>query len=231
MSLFSDSELAALTADPIRGVAKAITKTKAQLSQDNQGWYDSDYDVLLEAFAVVTTVLDSRPELRFSQPDITGSLADDCTAIYRFLEEVGTHLKTQNIKETFVRHQDRVKAVMGAKLVYEFSQGDLDRIQVLINEIRDLVAASHALAQEHRERLLRRLERMQSELHKRTSDLDKFYGLVGEAGVVLGKLGKDAKPIVDRIREVAQIVWGTQARAEELPSGTTPPILGHDQER
>ncbi|KEF32622.1 hypothetical protein D777_01256 [Marinobacter nitratireducens] len=43
--------------------------------------------------------------------------------------------------------------------------------------------------------------------------------------MVLGKLGKDAKPIVDRIREVAEIVWKTQARTEELPSGTDNPVL------
>ena len=57
------------------------------------------------------------------------------------------------------------------------------------------------------------------------SDLDRFWGLVGDAGVVVGKLGKDAKPIVDRIQEVAEIIWRTQARAEELPSGQEMPLL------
>ena len=57
------------------------------------------------------------------------------------------------------------------------------------------------------------------------SNLDRLWGLIGEAGVVLGKFGKDAKPLVDRIREITQIAWRTQARAEELPSGTTLPLL------
>jgi hypothetical protein len=57
------------------------------------------------------------------------------------------------------------------------------------------------------------------------SDLDRFWGLIGDAGVVLGKLGNDAKPFVDRIKEIADIVWNTQSRAEELPSGTRPPLL------
>ncbi len=35
----------------------------------------------------------------------------------------------------------------------------------------------------------------------------------------------DAKPIVDRIREIADIVWQTQTRAEELRSGTSMPFL------
>ena len=57
------------------------------------------------------------------------------------------------------------------------------------------------------------------------SNLDKLWGLIGEAGVVLGKFGKDAKPLADRIREIAQITWRTQARAEELPSGARLPLL------
>lgn len=78
--------------------------------------------------------------------------------------------------------------------------------------------------------ILKRLENLQSELHKRVSDLDRFWGLVGDAGVVLGKLGKDAKPIVDRVREVAEIAWKTQARTEELPSSSPNPMLGKDSE-
>ena len=64
-------------------------------------------------------------------------------------------------------------------------------------------------------------------MHKKVSDLDRFWGLIGDAGVVLGKLGNDAKPIVDRIKEVAEIVWQTQSRAEELPSGTKIPLLSN----
>jgi hypothetical protein len=55
--------------------------------------------------------------------------------------------------------------------------------------------------------------------------LDRFYGLVGDAGVLLGKFGRDAKPFVDRIREIVEIVWRAQANAEELPSSVRSPSL------
>lgn len=95
----------------------------------------------------------------------------------------------------------------------------------MINEIRELIANSNGLEKDHQRRLLSRLEKLQSEMHKKVSDLDRFWGLIGDAGVVLGKLGNDAKPIVDRIKEVADIVWQTQSRSEELPSGTQIPLL------
>jgi len=35
-------------------------------------------------------------------------------------------------------------------------------------------------------------------------------------GGVVVKFGKDAKPFVDRIREIAEITWRSQAEAEQL---------------
>ena len=117
---------------------------------------------------------------------------------------------------------------LGSSFCYEFSQGDLDRVQELINALRNELMNCAGLEDEHRQRLMRRLEILQTELHKKISNLDRFWGLIGDAGVVLGKLGQDAKPLVGRIREITAIVWQTQARAEELPSGLPPPLLGKD---
>ena len=112
-----------------------------------------------------------------------------------------------------------------AVFCYEFSEGDLNRVQKLVNELRDQISSLSKLSDDHKRRLLARLEKLQSELHKRVSDLDRFWGMIGDAGVVLGKLGKDSKPIVDRIREISEIVWRTQARTEELPSNSPSPLL------
>ena len=44
-------------------------------------------------------------------------------------------------------------------------------MQHLINELRDQISKTEALEQEHQQRLLHRLERLQAELHKKMSDL------------------------------------------------------------
>ncbi|MFV0597847.1 hypothetical protein [Shewanella sp.] len=99
----------------------------------------------------------------------------------------------------------------------------------MINELREHISGSDLFEDNHRSRLLRRLESLQSEIHKKMSDVDKIWGLVGDAGVVIGKFGKDAKPFVDRIKELSQIAWKTQARAEELPSSSQNPLLGNEE--
>lgn len=132
-------------------------------------------------------------------------------------------------KNNFFSKIENKKKILNKGFFYEFSDGDLDRVQSLINELREQISGSDLFEENHRSRLLRRLESLQSEIHKKMSDVDKIWGLVGEAGVVIGKFGKDAKPFVERIKELSQIAWKTQARAEELPSSSQNPLLGNEE--
>lgn len=65
-----------------------------------------------------------------------------------------------------------------------------------------MITAGDYFEDDHQARLLKQVESLQLELHKKMSNLDRFWGLVGDAGVIAGKFGKDAKPLVDRIREL-----------------------------
>jgi len=121
--------------------------------------------------------------------------------------------------------EQRAELLLTKGFVYEFSDGDLARVQKLINELRDLITKSKDFEDEHKSRLLKKLEQLQSELHKRMSNLDKLWGIIGEAGIILGKFGEDAKPFTDRIREILTITWRIQVRAEELESGFEMPLL------
>lgn len=140
-------------------------------------------------------------------------------------------IETRNTLGLLEEARARYGSVLGKGFAYVFSDGDLKRIQELINELRTLISDSEQFEEDHKSRLLKRLEKLQQELHKRMSSLDKFWGLVGEAGVVLGKFGNDSKPFVDRIREIAQIIWSTQIRSEELPSGLSLPLLTEQKDQ
>ena len=60
------------------------------------------------------------------------------------------------------------------------------------------------------------LERLQQEMHKKVSDLDRVWGLFGDAGVMLGKFGRDAKPLVDTIKDLMTCIWRVQSRSEQI---------------
>jgi hypothetical protein len=228
--IFSQDFLESLATDPVRGVVKILDIVRPHLSP-GQGWSDYDYEVLIEAYALVSEMLESKLlPLEQELLQLTGKTEDDSLAIFRFLSRVHETCQAEASVLQVESLRSRFRGAMGAGFSYEFSQGDLERVQHLINELREQLSAHIALEQDHKQRLLRRLERLQSELHKKVSDLDRFWGLIGDAGVVLGKLGNDSKPIVDRMREIANIVWQTQSRAEELPSGTRLPSLDYKPE-
>lgn len=223
--IFTEEFVEKLKDDPFEGTAQLINIVRKSLKQSTR-WHEEDYHVLLEAYALVVEVADSRL-LPISKPDIliSGNKDEDCERINKYLDKLAEYCTSESSKLKVDSLRTHFKAILGSGFSYEFSQGDLERVQVLINQVRDLISKSVRLEKDHQRRLLARLEKLQTELHKKISDLDRFWGLIGDAGVVLGKLGSDAKPIVDCVKEIADIVWQTQSRAEELPSGTKIPLL------
>ena len=224
--IFTAEFLENLKIEPFEGTIQMIKIAQNKFRADAEGWSDNDYQVLLETFALISEIVESKL-LEINHPDFTifGDKQQDCGAINNYLSALELYCVSESSKLKVESYRYHFKTSLGAGFYYEFSQGDLERIQTLINETRELIATSKGLDKDHQRRLLARLEKLQAEIHKKVSDLDRFWGLIGDAGVVLGKLGNDAKPIVDRVKEIANIVWQTQSRSEELPSGTQIPLL------
>lgn len=225
--LFTDEFIENLRADPVTGSITLCDLTIKKLNLNAHiAWTEADLAILLETCALLKELMEARLLPISVDLPITGGLSlDQCKKLCEFIQVVGEECKREESKLRFASFRSRFRNSLGSGFAFEFSQGDLDRVQELINQLRTLISAGTSLDEEHRQRLLRRLEKLQSELHKKVSDLDRFWGLIGDAGVVLAKLGNDAKPIVDRIREITEIVWQTQSRTEELPSGTKLPQL------
>jgi hypothetical protein len=129
-------------------------------------------------------------------------------------------LTDRQIASALERGKERFAMKSGKLFVYEFTDTDVQEIQNHLNELRSLFSSSEELTEEHRKRLLRRLEQLQSELHKTMSDLDRFWGLVGDAGVAIRKFGEDSKNaalIVAAIYKLTMIIWKAQLVAHGLP--------------
>lgn len=227
--MFDDDFIQALPGDRMRA-AQAMCERFREIDGETREPEDAaPYESYLEALGAFAAFCDASG-LSYETPAMGANRHSNILEIRKFFNTVFWHLDRQITNVTLRSARERFAIKFGAAFVYEFSDGDLARIQTLVNELRDLLVKSEVFEAEHKERLLKKLESLQSEIHKKVASLDKFWGLIGEAGVALGKFGKDAKPFVDRIREIAQIVWRTQARAEELPSATPLPLLTEGRE-
>jgi hypothetical protein len=224
--IFEEDFLVLISEKPVEGILEVCEKVRQSLSDDPREWLEADYDVFIEALGLISSMVEM--DLIFSPyaiPSISGNINEDCKNISEYLARLKEVYQAESSKLKLQSFKAHFKTNIGNGFKYEFSQGDLDRIQALVNELREHVSKSGDFEEDHKNRLLSRLEKLQAELHKKMSDLDRFWGLIGDAGVVIGKFGDDVKPIEDRIKEITEIVWRTQARAEELPSDSPLPKL------
>lgn len=212
--------------DTASAVVELCVETLRQVERASK-WTANDYKVMVDVYMFLSAAKEAGILLQGS-PEVDVLDVTDrnglCSRVQVWLNELYSFYKAILDQDMLDASKNHFRSMFGNIFSYEFSQGDVDRVQFLINELREKISAAN-LNEGHKQRLLARLEKLQSELHKKISDLDRFWGLVGDAGVVMGKLGNDAKPIVDRIKEVADIIWRTQSRAEELPSGSEFPRL------
>lgn len=151
-----------------------------------------------------------------------------------FIESLQMELEAIQKREKSLKLQRELEARLSRGIKgsfgYEFTEGDFKEVQALVNKLRDLISDCADLDDEHKQRLHKRLEQVQRELHKKVSTLDQIYALAIEASIVAGKLGTNAKPLVEVAKSLMGISWRTHAHTEGLPSGIEAPMLNHDSE-
>lgn len=153
---------------------------------------------------------------------------------YNYIVGVQRHVQGVIAKEAALELQRSLEArfakAMNTDYGYELTDGDVKEAQQLIDELRKFIQTTTDLSDDHRRRLLERLETVQTELHKKMSSLDRIYCLTIEASIVAGKVGENAKPFLSAAKALFQLAWRTHAHKEGLPSGALPPLLGNDAE-
>jgi len=130
----------------------------------------------------------------------------------------------------FARERGRERfAILSRQIFcYQFSENDITKIQAHLNELWALISTSDELEEAHRKRLLNRLEQLQEELKKKLSDLDRFWGLIGDAGTVMKQFGETTEKglkILATITAIAKIIFATQNGAHGLPPSGSHPLL------
>ena len=113
------------------------------------------------------------------------------------------------LESSFLRDIEQNLSELVAPSV-ELSHPDRDEIMVLIGVMRTLVNDSLLFDLPHKRRLLDRISAIELEALKDKGKFDVFLGGIVDAGEALGKFGEAAKPLFDRMAEVAGIApWSS----------------------
>lgn len=148
-------------------------------------------------------------DCNFLQNNKPNSPAD----ILRFLNEFYLDIVYKN---TTLHYND-----IFSKKVYSLSDNEYATIQQNINTLRDKINNSKDFTDEHRDRLLKKLEELQKEIHKKMSSYDKILGNVVSIGHTLGRTTKEAEPFIHEVKEILKIIFKSKETTENLPDTST----------
>jgi hypothetical protein len=215
--MFDEAFIENLPDDPALAGKKICDEFNKFIESLPQGQESDYYEEYLKALAMLLAYSEAHGVV-LDFPPLDSNIETNINKITEFIFESRGAFYHKLTVGTLDQYRKTFERKFGKGFLYEFSDGDLKRIQLLINELKEMVSETKDLDDDHKLRLLKRLEKLQSELFKKVSDLDRFWGLLIDGTIVLKKVGENAKPIIDRIQEIAKIIWGAQIRAEELPS-------------
>lgn len=178
----------------------------------------SDLDSYNKAIGAYGYLLAYAKRLDFSIPHVAseGDRVKNITAIRSFVNQLSSQAEKIYTEKTMHLASEKFDLLFGNEFYYELDQKDIDKIQNLINELRDLITNTDEIPEEQRTRLLKRLEELQVALNQRISNFDKFWGVAVEISGYMGQIGKNVKPVTDRLMEILNIV----SKAMKIATGT-----------
>lgn len=219
-----------ISKNPIGGAVDLCAYIRVTHDQYHE-WNDGLIDLTLQAFAALEVLVsEEQISVDTEPPDIWNlSPIEMAMAALGFIHTIEQELSQQASKIKLNAYRQRFSDLLSTRPAYEFTEGDIEQIQEHVNQLRKLLQAATDLDEGHRARMLKRLEAFQRELHKKMSDITKFFGFMGDMGVAMSKLGQDAKPIVDRYEQIMRAGWQAEARSAGLPHDSEMPRIGHDE--
>jgi hypothetical protein len=191
-----------------------------QICQDdieNSQWFED----LVENYAFLVAIINKYGWDYKPPQDINFAYAGDAKdKMIGFARSVDQSLSKIKRDDTFEKALSYYQSEFKYGSFYELTDGDISRIQQLINKLRTEINSSNLLNEDHKSRMLHRLEKLQYELHKRMSDYDKAYGIMIDGIILWERFGEGVRPITELIREIGNLFWKAHCRTEQLPGDT-----------
>jgi len=119
----------------------------------------------------------------------------------------------------------RISQIMVQKALEEKLEGSwltkkqLSEVQLKINELRDIVNTSELFDNNHKNRLLKIIEKLQREINQPVPNYDLALAGTIRLARTLGKSGQEIKPLTDRIKDLFGIFSQADSGILRLPSG------------
>lgn len=179
------------------------------------------------AIRVYTAIkeLANNVNINVKEVEFVGPTKENLNRIWAYINVVFDEAKRIKINKILNNEEINFKSIRANTYEYEFKDDDFKELQGLIDTMRELLQQSQAISENHRYRLLNRLEGLQKELHKRVSNLDRALGFLLDVSVIVKQTGEGAKPIAELAKEISKLITQVILISKGLPPGELPPLL------
>ena len=207
-SFLDNTEITALPGDAMEAAEVISLRWRAAKKQLQAGHGPSPlYPEYLKWWALGAELVDAHADEfkgQVTAPELTHDEQQNVNIIVAFMDQIDTHASNILIK----RRSDStgggfrldIRMAMGRRAAYTFADDDFARLQVIINELRQFITASTDISDDHKRRLLDRLEQLQGEVHKTSSNVDRMFGFILEAGSIFRQVAEQVGEAAEKVR-------------------------------
>ncbi len=217
-AFFPAKTLAQLPADNVEALAALCTEFERFDGHARE--LPEHHDDYVEALSILRAFGRAREADLAPFPEIGPQRRQNIVGIKSYFAQVRAVVRSQlaerHAKGYFDSKTEEYLLVFSRASAYEFAEAEHKRVQELLRELRELLRGSHLIADDQKTRLLRKLEAMQGELRRRTSDIDRFWGFLGDAAIAMRRYGQDLQPVSARVLELAGLVLGVIFRKDGI---------------
>jgi len=208
---FSDAFIQTLPKDNMLAIQAVCSEFKKILNAP----ITDGVDQILNGYALLEALNKARNlQLKLIE-QLPSTDADAVNLIIKFVTELQDTIK---VEVRLLQAKEKYLQLLNSGFYYEFSKGDIELIKQSIKELREKIQLSKEIDDDHKARILKRLNDLDSEINLKMTNLDKAYALIIEAQILVHKLGEVSQPYITLIRRIVNIAWRAEARAEGLSS-------------
>jgi hypothetical protein len=171
-------------------------------------------DGVVPVYAVLSAFFEERPMTQFGMPESFDLDRATASSTFALINGLRFEVDSFKRKRDADAHKEKFKSIFAKRALYLFTDDEINDIQKLIDEVRGLITNSSVITDSHKQRVLARLEAMQSELHRKTTKIDGFFMFMGQFGICIGKFGEDIKPISEKVDKLGKMIMRVVAVTE-----------------
>lgn len=152
----------------------------------------------------------------FKVGGISPQARDYIVSMHEWLRDYSALRLERDASEKAESLEEHFEVLLDNNLGYDLTEQQLVELRRWVTELQARISGTHALPEHRRERLLRRLEKLQLELHTKVSSLDRLYGTTMEVVVVAQNLGDESQSVIDIAGKIFGIIWAVHSRKDGL---------------